>query len=83
MTHEGQARRRWRPDNAGPGTGGGRPARPLIPAPFSDACGPFLEQRGAELKFGHYGLSTLKGSAMVVEGGAPFSALSSEVARAQ
>ena len=69
MTHEGQARRRWRPVNAGPGTGGGRPARS------------FLELRGAELKFGHYGLSTSKGWAMVVDGDAPFSALFSGVVR--
>ncbi len=64
MTHEGQARSRWRPVNAGPGTGGGRPARS------------FLELRGAELKFGHYGLATPKGWAMVVDrdGDAPFSA---------
>ena len=40
-------------------------AGPLVSKFQSLSSGPFLELRGAELKFEHYGLSTSKGSAMV------------------
>ena len=59
------------------------PGHKRWPARSSLGSSPLLELRGAELKSEHYGLSTSKGWAMVVDGDAPFSALSSEVVRAQ
>ena len=75
MTHEGRTRRRWRLVNSGPGASGGRAARPFVElrgaARFSAGLR-FAEN--SETKNEHHGLPTSKGSAMVLESGAPFSA---------